>query len=335
MRRKIWATLALCLAAAGVTAAPAGAVTVTVTGDDGNPVVMAPGTPTVIRNMNVTVGVALAAPEREYGITVNGPVGAATTARSCYGSTRNIDFQGNGTYTVTVTTYSDLGCTTGARTATYAFTINSSTAVTPPGGAVLTRKPNDYVTQTYQVPVALNPGASSTSLHYAAGATLGPDGGIAGPSTEAFVNTQTGTAPVSFQNPGTYTMVARAKGLGGAAGQFFSPWSAPVQVRVFAPFDFQGTPTFPDSRGPSYKLRGIVREAAARGSKVRISLARGSRGGRFRSIGSAKIRKGGKITKRFRLGSSGKYRLKYRFKGNRKVLPGTYVQKFTITRRFI
>ena len=108
-----------------------------------------------------------------------------------------------------------------------------------------------------------------------------------------------------------------------------------MTVRVFAPFDFQCTPSFPDFRGDSYKLRGIVREKAARGSKVRISLARGYKGGRFHSIGKAKIRRGGKITKRFTIRNPGKYRLKYRFKGNSKVLPGGYVQKFTIRRSFI
>ncbi len=111
-------------------------------------------------------------------------------------------------------------------------------------------------------------------------------------------------------------MVSRAKGFTGTLGQFFTPWSAPVTVRVFAPFDFQSTPSFPDFRGDSYKLRGIVREKAARGSKVRISLARGYKGGRFHSIGKAKIRRGGKITKRFTIRNPGKYRLKYRFKGN-------------------
>ena len=78
-----------------------------------------------------------------------------------------------------------------------------------------------------------------------------------------------------------------------------------------------------------------MREKAARGSKVRISLARGNKGGRFHSIGKAKIRRGGKITKRFTIRNPGKYRLKYRFKGNSKVLPGGYVQKFTIRRSFI
>ena len=106
-------------------------------------------------------------------------------------------------------------------------------------------------------------------------------------------------------------------------------------MRAFAPFDFLSTPSFPDGRGDSYKLRGIVREKAARGSKVRISLARGAKGGKFHSIGKAKIRKGGKITKRFTIRNPGKYRLKYKFKGNAKVLPGAYVQSFTITRRFI
>ena len=333
MGRKTWAALALGVAASAMTAAPAGAATVTVTGDSGTPIAIAPGAPPSIRNMDVDVAVTLTGAEQAYSVSFVGPVGNAATPFNCYSfsAPRGVDYQGNGPYTLTVTTYTNIDCTAGATAATYQYNVGAGTAITPPSGNVLTRKPNSYSTRTYQVPVAINPGALSTRLDYALGASVGPDGAIAGPSTEVFVDRTTGLAQVSFKSPGTYTLVAHALGYSGA----FTPWSAPVSVRAFAPFDFVATPSFPDDRGDSYKLRGIVREKAARGSKVRISLARGNKGGRFHSIGKAKIRRGGKITKRFTIRNPGKYRLKYRFKGNAKVLPGTYVQKFTITRRFI
>ena len=55
MGRKTWAALALGVAASAMTAAPAGAATVTVTGDSGTPVAIAPGAPPSIRNMDVDV----------------------------------------------------------------------------------------------------------------------------------------------------------------------------------------------------------------------------------------------------------------------------------------
>lgn len=336
MGRKTWAALALGVAVSAMTAAPAGAATVTVTNDAGTPVAVAAGAPPSLRNMSVDVGVGLAGTEQGAAISVAGPLGAASFASTCSsGGSRSVDYQGNGTYTISVTTYTDASCTAGAAGTTFRYSVAASSAIAPPSSALLTRKPNEYVTQTYNVPVTLNPGELSSALNYARGGVTGPDGAIAGPSTETFVDSTTGTAPVRFEKPGVYKMVSRAKGFTGTLGQFFTPWSAPVTVRVFAPFDFQSTPSFPDFRGDSYKLRGIVREKAARGSKVRISLARGYKGGRFHSIGKAKIRRGGKITKRFTIRNPGKYRLKYRFKGNSKVLPGGYVQKFTIRRSFI
>ena len=51
-----------------------------------------------------------------------------------------------------------------------------------------------------------------------------------------------------------YLIVARAQ-----RGQFFTPWSPAISVNAIAPFDLDHV-TFPDARGPSYKLRGQIRE---------------------------------------------------------------------------
>ena len=83
------------------------------------------------------------------------------------------------------------------------------------------------------------------------GGVIGPDGGISGPSRDAFLDRNTGLADVSFLEPGSYVMVARVNGGGG----YFTPWSAPINFRVKAPFDLSYV-GFPDQSGPSYKLRG-------------------------------------------------------------------------------
>jgi hypothetical protein len=86
---------------------------------------------------------------------------------------------------------------------------------------------------------------------------------------------------------------------------------------------------FPDDKGPSYKLRGELREPSARG-KVGIRLKRGK--GKWFSIGKAKLR-GGVFKKRFTLHRTGNYRVRYTFKGGATTAPGTIVQKIRITRR--
>jgi hypothetical protein len=232
---------------------------------------------------------------------------------------------------VRVTTYTNTSCTAGARAATYVFAINAGVPVTPPGGPVLTREPNTPFAITHQVPVGLNPGALTHDIRYALGGVIAPDGSISGGSQTAFADRTTGTAGVRLDEPGTYVMVARAQGYTGGAGQFFSPWSPPIQIRAFAPFDFAiGSPTFPDARGPRYKLRVELRERTARG-RVKLRIARGKRG-KYRSLGSARLRRG-VLKKRFTLHRTGVYRVKFVFKGSATTAPGTIVQKMRIRRR--
>jgi hypothetical protein len=212
------------------------------------------------------------------------------------------------------------------------FAVNAGVPITPPAGPVLTREPNNPVPISHQVPIGLNPGALTHDVRYALGGVLAPDGSISGGSETAFVDRTTGTAAVRLDRPGTYLMVARAQGYTGGAGQFFSPWSAPIQVRAFAPFDFAiGSPTLPDARGPRYKLKAVLRERTARG-RVRVAIARGNRG-KYRSIGKARLRRG-VLKKRFTLRRTGTYRVRFTFKGSATTAPGRVVQKLKITRRF-
>jgi hypothetical protein len=336
MRKTRVAMTAAATAFAATLASPAmaPAATVTITGDAGAPVTLTPGAATSLRQMHPDVSVALGGTEKAFSLTVAGPVAAAASPRTC-GTTNipwGVDYQGNGTYTITVTTYTNTTCTTGAKAASYPVAIGGSVALTGPSGALLTRQPNSFATNTLQVPVALNPGALGHELRVALGGELAPDGSISGPSKEVFADSTTGTAPVRLDALGTYVMVGRASGYTGAAGQFFTPWSPPISFRAYAPFDFAGAPTFPDDRGPRYKMRVALREKSARG-KVKIRIARGSKGRKFHSIGKAKIRRG-VFKKTFRLHRLGVYRAQFIFKGSATTAPGTVKTKFQITKRF-
>jgi hypothetical protein len=333
LMRKTLAAMTAATAAALTLPAAASAATVTITSDTGQPVPLTAGAPTALRHMHPDVAVAAAAPEQRVKVSVAGPVAAAASPSPCLPSTsRTLDYQGNGTYTISVATYTNATCTAGEKVATYPVTINAGVALTAPPGPVLTRQPNSFVTNTVQIPVALNPGALTHELRVALNGVVGPDGAISGPSEEVFADTTTGTAGVRLDAPGSYVMVGRATGYTGAAGQFFSPWSAPITIRALAPFDFSSAPRCTDCRGPRYKLRGELREKSARG-KVTIKIARGNKGGKFRSIGKARLRNG-VFRKKLTLRRPGVYRAKYIFKGSATTAPGTVTVKFRITRRF-
>ena len=317
-----------------MTASPsaASAVSVTVTGDDGNPVALSGDT--VIRNMNASVAVAPSGGEKiNLAATFVGPDGTnAATPISCSssGSTRSMEYRGNGTYTIQVTTYGerDFSCKTPTGPAsTYTYKVNASVALAQPPGRVLIRAPNSFVTQNVTIPVALNPGTSSYELRYAPGGVIGPDGAISGPSAESFVDRTTGTSALRITAPGRYTVVAR-----GRSGQFFTPWSAPIVVDAIAPFDFQRS-NVTDSRGPSYAISVTLRELSAAGTRVRLAIARGKKGGKYRSLGSVKINSKGRFTKRFRLTRSGTYRMRFVYPGSATVAPGIIVQQLRVSRR--
>jgi hypothetical protein len=286
--------------------------------------------------MDVELGATFDTSEEYYAATVTGPVGAAASPSTCSSAGffgKNVDYQGNGTYTVRLITYSDYPCETAVqvRTLTVQYVVAAGVRLTPPGGNVLTRQPNSFSAVDYNIPIALNPGALGYEVRMAKGGVRAPDGSISGPSEELFASSSTGTVGADFETPGSYLIVARAKGFTGSAGQYFTPWSAPIVVHAIGPFDFEiGSPTFTDSRGPSYKLKVKLRESSATG-KVRLKIKRGKHG-RFKSLGKAKIRHG-KFKKRFTLRRTGRYRMKYIYKGSATVAPGTVEQKFRIVRR--
>lgn len=315
--------------------AAAHAATVAVTGDDGNPIALAQGTPLSIRNMSPTVGIAFASKDGRFSATVTGPDGIpVSNSLSCYlndAFTRYVDFRGNGNYTVTVKNYAktDTNCATATSTETYVFAINSSVAVGAPSGPFMRRAPNTYTTNTLTLPVALNPGATGYDVQYAAGAVLAPDGSISGPSSAGYVNSTTGTMDLTFSTPGTYTIVARAKN-----GLYTSPWSPPVTVQVLVPFDLSSV-SFPDSIGPKYTMKGYLRENLIRG-KVTIAMARRgahNRYGKYRSIGSVHISSKGTFTKSFKQRRTGYYRVRIHYAGSSIAPAATIYGRVHITRR--
>ena len=79
-----------------------------------------------------------------------------------------------------VTTYTNTGCTAGAKAAAYQLAVGSGSPLTQPAGVLLTRKPNDFTSITHLIPIALNPGALTHEVRYAKGGVIGPDGAISG-----------------------------------------------------------------------------------------------------------------------------------------------------------
>jgi hypothetical protein len=331
-RRSCRALLAATAAIGAAAIAPAAAnaaVGVTVTGDDGNPIAL--GGTLNIRNMSPTLAFT-AGPTDNWAASVAGPTGAAVAFPTSCGNgsvaSKSVDYIGNGVYTVTVANYGN-GCSNPV-TSTQAlpFTITASTAVTSPPTPQLTRKPGSFVTNTISLPIDLNPGALATDAFVALNVAANPDGSLPGTPTPLFPDSATRTVGVRLdKGPGTYVIAARAKGFTGSNGQFFSPWATPAAIRAFAPFDLKSF-RWTDSRGPSYRFNATIMETSTTG-KVNIAIGRGTKG-KYKSFGTASIRKHA-FSKRFRL-STGKWRIRFKYKGNSTVAGGFEVRTFQITR---
>ena len=196
MRNKArMAVVVAVLAGSTIATAQASAASVTVTGDAGTPVPIADGSTTPLRNMKADIAVAPAAGER-YRLAVTGPAGQAAASLDCYTipTSDRLDYFGNGNYTGTLQVYTTSGCS-GTPKSTMSFTIavNASVAINLASPTkALTRQPNGGSYITHQIPVAQNPGALSTQVHYARNGVLGPDGGLTGASERSYVDAATG-----------------------------------------------------------------------------------------------------------------------------------------------
>ena len=98
-----------------------------------------------------------------------GPAAAAASPRTCSSGSvpLSIDYQGNGDVHRHGHHLHRHQLQGRRQAATYPVVINAGTALTPPGGAVLTRKPNDFALIDYQVPISLNPGALTHEIRMA------------------------------------------------------------------------------------------------------------------------------------------------------------------------
>jgi hypothetical protein len=232
---------------------------------------------------------------------------------------RLVTYRGNGTYTLSLNTYAAANCAGAPTTKSFQWTTASAVALSAPATTQLIREPNTAATKTQLLGFSGPPGAISYEIKYAKDATVNPDGSISGLAVQdAYLDRATGQVQIiGARDPGTYTAVARAK-----IGDFATPWSAPVQLRLQLPFDVL-TGTFTDRRGPSYKLRTTLRDSAARGSRVTVAIAKGKTGKRFRTIGRGKVNSKGQFSVRFTVRKLGWYRVRYSFKGNSAVARGT------------
>lgn len=315
------ATVVAALLAA--TAAPAAsAATVTVTGEDGNPLALAPTSTATIGTLAPVVEVAQTPGAGRYAVAISDPSGnAAATPTACEEPARatraTFPYRGNGTYTVSVTSFlaTDVAC---------------QSPIGPPegfrvriaGGVVVNRRspfvmraPGSTRRAPLALPVALAPGANRHEVRYARTLRIARDGTLRGRTRSGEVNAAAGAATLTFARPGVYTVVARALRDGIA-----TPWSKPVRVRVLAPFDLRSV-RYTDRRGPDFRLLAQVRERSARG-RVTVAIARGVLGGRFTPIGTARLRGAATFTAGFTAVRAGAYRLRFSYAGSRTVARG-------------
>jgi hypothetical protein len=319
------ATASLAALAVAGTAADAAAATVTLTGEDGSETPLVGGQRPRVHTLAPTLDIAQAPGAGRYSVTVEDPTGSSAAAAACEDPARatraNPAYRGNGTYTVTVTSYapSDLACSgpPAAPAEVYAFSI---------AGRVTLRRRTPFVLRTpgstrrapLSLPIALAPGADRTEVRFRRDGKLRRDGSLRGRSNAGRVDAATRAALVALPRPGDYTIVARA--LRGGVG---TPWSAPVRVHAVAPFDFRRF-VYLDRSGPSFTVEATVREPSARGV-VTVALARGTRGGRFTTIERVRLTRAATFVARFTAIRAGAYRLRFSYPGSKTVARGTVV----------
>ena len=325
---------ALSVAALVITPSAHAAISMTVTGDDGQPTALNPASPLGLRNVHIVLDAKADAGEGGYwSLQTVDPSGApASYGHTCYLTTTEdqdpISYHGNGIYTAILRFYgnNDSSCAGTAREVRYAWSVNAFVQLGQPAAAELTRQPGSFADNTHLLAIAGNPGASGYEIRYAKNATIAPDGSIAGTSQTGYLDETTGKAKLSlFDGPGVYTVVAR-----GYYGENYTAWSVPVTLRLVAPFDFS-THDIPDSIGPSYKVRATLGEKTATG-KVTIAIAPGKKGKHFRRLGTAKISSKHTISLRFTIRKRGWYTIRYHYAGSATTVGGSIYQVVHIKR---
>ncbi|HMJ03469.1 MAG TPA: hypothetical protein VK506_11035 [Conexibacter sp.] len=315
----------LLLLAAILLPEPARAVGVTVTGDDGAPLGIAPGAPPTIRTLRPEVVVAGDAGGGRYSVAFADPAGrAAADPVTCQDpaipSTARLPYRGNGRYTVAVTVFAagDIACATPAGpAAAFQLTIAGRVVLGPLSRFVL-RDRGSTRRKRLALPVSADPGSQTREVRFAASARLRRDGSIRGSSLRAPY--RDGSATLLFPAPGVYTVVARDASDGVA-----TPWSDPLRIRVVTPFDLLSL-RYVDTSGPVFRV--LARAPAETTGVVRVALARA--GEPFRRLGRARVDAEGAFGARFSADVAGAYRLRFRYRGNGLVERGTVVRRFRV-----
>jgi hypothetical protein len=320
MRRLLLAAVLLALAPSS-----AAAVSVTVTGDDGNPLAVDPAAPPSIRTLRPVVGVAADAGTR-YSVTFGNPAGKpAAGAIACQDgaapSNVQLPFRGNGRYTIAVTTFAatDTGCTLPLGPATsFGFTIAGRVVLGSTSRFVMRDPGRPGRIKPLALPVDADPGSQTREVRFAANAKLRRDGSIRGRSVRAPF--KAGSVSLRFPAPGDYTVVARD-----AADGVETPWSAPVRIHVVTPFDVTSV-RYTDTTGPVF--RALARAIPGTTGVVRAALARGN--GSFEPLGRARVDGAGAFGARFTVRTAGSYRLRFSYGGNGRVTRGEVVRSFRV-----
>ena len=187
------------------------------------------------------------------------------------------------------------------------------------------------MTNTVTLPIDLNPGALATDAFVALNVAANPDGSLPGTPTQLFPDSATRTVGVRLdKGPGHVCGRGSRQGLHREQPAGFGPWATPAAIRAFGPFDLKSF-RWTDSRGPSYRFNATIMETSTTG-RVNIAIGRGTKG-KYKSFGTAKIRKHA-FSKRFRL-SRGKWRIRFKYKGNARSPAGSRCGRFEITRRTV
>jgi hypothetical protein len=315
--------------------AAAGAATVTVTNDAGQPTPLTEGSPLQIRHMAPTVTPAFAASEKRYSLVITGPDGKSAgldsvCASADGGGPQDIVYAGNGAYAVKLVTYDnadDIYCEGTATTHDFTFVIAASVSLTGPASPLLYREPGGGVNEltfTYDI----NPGAGGYGLAWAYDAKFGADGAIEGDyPKDDYGERGAGIIDgkfddIRFPHAGNVSVVAAAQ-----AGNGTSPSSAPVTLKLMGPFDWSESPGFTGGRGRTHVIGAQVFEPGVVGHEVSVLLAK--RSGRFKLFVSKTISATRKLSFKIKK-PRGKYRLKYVFAGAEFVNPGAWTQRLKI-----
>jgi hypothetical protein len=315
--------------------ATAGAATVTVTNDAGQPAPLTEGSPLQIRHMAPAVTPAFSASEKRYTLVITGPDGKsagvdAVCVSTDGGGPQDIVYAGNGAYAVQLVTYADaddIYCEGTATTHNYTFVIGASVTLTGPASPLLYRDPGEGVqdlTFTYDI----NPGAGGYTLAWAYDAQFGAGGAIVGDyPKDGYGERGAGIIDgkfddIRFPHAGNVSVVANAQ-----AGNGTSPFSAPVNLKLMGPFDWSESPGFTGGRGRTHVIEAQVFEPGVVGQKVSVLLAK--RSGKFKPFTSKTIPASRKLSFKIKK-PRGQYRLKYAFAGAEFVTPGAWTQNLKI-----